>query len=69
MIRTLVQHGNSAALIIAKPILELLGINLETPAKITIDGMSLLISPLPNTNHKARFEAAMQHINNKHRTL
>ncbi len=31
MIKTLVQHGNSAALIIDKPILELLGVNLETP--------------------------------------
>ncbi|NLG86345.1 MAG: AbrB/MazE/SpoVT family DNA-binding domain-containing protein [Firmicutes bacterium] len=66
MIKTLVQHGNSAALIIDKPILELLGVNLETPLKITTDGKSLVISLLPSTNYEAGFEAAMQHINNKH---
>lgn len=66
MIKTLVQHGNSAALIIDKPILELLGVTLETPLKITTDGTSLVISPLPNSDHEAGFEAAMQRINNKH---
>ena len=47
MIKTLVQHGNSAALIIDKPILELLGVTLESPLKITTDGKSLVISRYP----------------------
>ncbi len=44
MIKTLVKHGNSWALIIDKPILELLNITPDTPLEIsTRDGKSLHI--------------------------
>ena len=38
MTKTLVQHGNSAALILDKPILELLNVSMDTPLEITTDG-------------------------------
>ncbi len=41
MIKTLTTHGNSAALIIDKPILELLDISSSTPLKLVTDGKSL----------------------------
>jgi antitoxin MazE len=45
MIKTLTRHGNSLALVIDKPILELLQINAETLLEIATDGKSLVISP------------------------
>lgn len=45
MIKKLTRHGNSLALVIDKPILELLNISQETPLEITTDGRALIISP------------------------
>ena len=48
MIKTLVKHGNSWALIIDKPVLELLNITPDTPLEIsTRDGKSLQIEAAP----------------------
>ena len=46
MIKTLTTHGNSAALIIDKAILEVLRIEMDTPLEIATDGRSLVISPV-----------------------
>jgi|SaaInlStandDraft_7_1057024.scaffolds.fasta_scaffold732662_1 antitoxin MazE len=46
MIKKLSKYGNSKALVIDKPILELLDINENTQLKITIDGKSLVITPV-----------------------
>lgn len=46
MIKTLTKHGNSLALIIDKPILELLEMDAETPISITTDGKALILSPV-----------------------
>jgi antitoxin MazE len=46
MVKTLSAVGNSLALIIERPILDLLGIDKETPLQIKTDGASLIITPL-----------------------
>ena len=70
MIKKLVAHGNSAALIIDKPILELLNVNMETPLEITTDGTNLIISPVDSSKREKEFNTAVQKINKKHeRTL
>lgn len=46
MIKTLTKHGNSYALVIDKPIMELLKINPDTPLEITTDGQALKIAPV-----------------------
>ena len=46
MIKKLVTHGNSAALIIDKPILQLLNVDTDSSFEITTDGRSLIISPV-----------------------
>ena len=38
MIKTLTKHGNSLALVIEKPILELLGVDADTQFDISTDG-------------------------------
>ena len=53
MVKTLTKHGNSLALVIDKPILELLNIDADTPLSITTDGKSLIIAPAdPKTAKK-----------------
>lgn len=46
MLKALAQHGNSMALVIEKPILELIGAQPETIFDITTDGNSLILTPV-----------------------
>ncbi len=52
MIKTLTKHGNSWALVIDKPILDLLNIAPETPLEILTDGQTLIVSPARSANGK-----------------
>lgn len=66
MIKTLIPHGNSATLIIDKPILGLLGITLSTPLKIITDGKSLIISTIEDRDREEQFQTALNKINLNH---
>jgi len=66
MIKTLTTHGNSSALIIDKPIMELLNIDNSTPLKIVTDGKSLIISPVTDQDREKYFQAALQKVNVNH---
>jgi antitoxin component of MazEF toxin-antitoxin module len=49
----LVRHGNSFALILDKPVLELLNVDPTRPVAIsTTDGKSLLVAPLSGAQKK-----------------
>ncbi len=45
MVKKLIQHGNSLALVIDKPILELLKLSGDTEFEVTTDGTNLILSP------------------------
>ena len=49
MIKKLSKHGNSLAILIDKPILELLNINEHTQIHIKTDGTNIIIEPIRNT--------------------
>ena len=66
MIKKLVSHGNSAALIIDRPILDLLKVDMNTPLEITTDGKNLIISPVENTVREKKFKAALEKVNRIH---
>lgn len=66
MIKKLVSHGNSAALIIDKPIMELLKVDMDTPLEVSTDGRNLIISPVENEKREKRFSAALEKINKTH---
>jgi len=66
MIKNLTKHGNSWALVIDKPILELLKIDPEQPLEITTDGRTLVVAPGPQTTHKQKVRAARAKVNQKH---
>lgn len=63
MIKTLTKHGNSLALVIEKPILELLGADADTPFDITTDGQVLVLSPVKSEKQKDSFQAALDKVN------
>lgn len=66
MVKTLVSHGNSAALIIDKPILDILKVDMSTPLEITTDGESLIISPVREGSREKRFKEALEKVNKRH---
>ena len=60
MIKKLTKHGNSLALVIDRPILELLKIDPETPLDIRTDGKQLIVSPAKPSARRKSFEAAQE---------
>ncbi len=45
MQKMLIKHGNSLALVIDKPILEMLQIDATTPLQLTTNGDQILVTP------------------------
>jgi antitoxin component of MazEF toxin-antitoxin module len=58
MVKKLTKHGNSLALVIDRPILDLLHIDPDTPLEVTTDGKRLMVAPAGNSARRKRFEAA-----------
>jgi len=70
MIKKLTKHGNSLALIIDRPVLDLLNIDLNTMLKVTTDGESLNIKPVKNMDRIAMLSDFLDETNKKYgRTL
>jgi antitoxin MazE len=66
MIKNLVKHGNSWALVIDRPILDLLKISPEAPLEITTDGRSVIIAPAGSSEPTGRVRAARKKVNAKY---
>jgi len=62
MTKRLIQIGNSLALVIDKPILELLHIGPKTELELNTDGDKLLISPVRNESKVAAASDVRQSI-------
>ena len=60
MIKKLTRHGNSLALVIDRPILELLNIDPETPLDVSTDGKRLIVAPAKPSARRKKFEAAQE---------
>lgn len=66
MVKYLTQHGNSAALVIDKPIMELLHIDMKTPLEISTDGKNLVISPVADAGREKRFRNSLARVSAKY---
>ncbi len=66
MIKNLTKHGNSLALVIDRPILDLLKIGIDTALDISTDGQVLVITPIRDAAHRARFEKALKSVNRRY---
>jgi antitoxin component of MazEF toxin-antitoxin module len=70
MIKKLIKHGNSLALVIEKPVLDLLGAGPETSFDITTDGHALVLVPIKDAKRQKSFKSALGKVNVKYsRTL
>ncbi|TVQ78453.1 MAG: AbrB/MazE/SpoVT family DNA-binding domain-containing protein [Bradymonadales bacterium] len=68
MVKKLVKHGNSLALILDRPVLDLLHINEETSLDIsTVDGKSLQITPISEAERQKQFSKALKKVNKKYK--
>lgn len=67
MLKTLTRHGNSAALVIERPILELLNADLETVFDITTDGIALILTPVKDKSRPAATRASIERIGKRYR--
>ncbi len=65
MIKTLTKHGNSYALVIEKPILELLRVSPETPFEIVTDGQCLVLVPVRDTAEEKKFQNALDMVHKR----
>ena len=65
MIKTLTKHGNSYALVIEKPILELLRVSPETSFEIVTDGQCLVLTPVRDSEDEKRFQDALDMVHKR----
>ncbi len=65
MLKTLTKHGNSLALVIDKPILELLHASAETPFEIITDGRSLVLTPVREEAEEKKFNDAIEMVHKR----
>jgi len=65
-IKRLTKHGNSLAIIIDKPILQMLNIEEDTELKIDTDGKRIVIAPVTEEERKQRFRHSLAKVNQKH---
>ncbi len=66
MIKNFVKHGNSWAVVIDRPILDLLNIDPESQIELTTDGTSIQLAPISGSDTKAKVRAARAKVNAKH---
>jgi len=65
MVKKLTKHGNSYALVIDKPIMELIQAEPDTPFEILTDGRSLLLTPVRDAREEKKFEQALEMIHKR----
>jgi antitoxin component of MazEF toxin-antitoxin module len=65
MTKKLIQHGNSVALVLDKPILDLLNVNINTPLEISTDGQNIILSPQSIPNNEQNIMDSLEKINRK----
>jgi antitoxin component of MazEF toxin-antitoxin module len=66
MFKRLIQHGNSAALVIDKPIMELLNVSMNTPFELTTDGRNLILSPQAENTQEGDLSGSLKRINSRY---
>jgi antitoxin component of MazEF toxin-antitoxin module len=66
MVKRLVKHGNSLALVIDRPLLDLLHIDAETFLDVQVDGKSLVVTPVQADDRKKKFLEALENGNRRY---
>jgi antitoxin component of MazEF toxin-antitoxin module len=61
--KKLTKHGNSLALVIEKPILDLLKMDADTPLEISTDGDVLLVRPQRSRRDNKKLKEGLEWVN------
>jgi antitoxin component of MazEF toxin-antitoxin module len=69
MAKKLVQYGDSVALVIDRPIMEMLKLTDETAFELSTDGKNLILSPQSAGGQDGGIECSLEKINRKHGTV
>lgn len=62
MTKKLARHGNSRALVIEKPILDLLGIEDDTVLEMSTDGKRLIFMPVDTETRREKIRKITRHM-------
>ena len=63
MVKNLIKHGNSYALVIDKPIMELLHVTPDTALELTTNGDKLIVSPVRSDGKQTKLKKILGEIN------
>jgi antitoxin component of MazEF toxin-antitoxin module len=66
MIKNLIKHGNSHALVIDRAVMDLLRIEADTPLEVTTDGENLLIRPVRDKKAQKRIDDSLSKFDRKY---
>lgn len=66
MTKLLTKHGNSYALIIERPIMDLLNFSPDTPLEIKTDGEALIVKPAQRSARDQRIDEAPEKVNEQY---
>ena len=69
MVKRLIQHENSVALVIDEPIMEILNITNETMFELSTDGRNLILSPQVEHTQEKDILNSLEKINKKYETV
>jgi antitoxin component of MazEF toxin-antitoxin module len=65
VVKNLIKHGNSYAMIIDKPILDLLRASPDTPFEVISDGRSLVLTPVRDPEADAALDEAIVRVHER----
>lgn len=65
MIKNLTKQGDSYALVIDKPLLELLRITPDTPLEVTSDGQCLILTPVRDSPEEEKFQQSLEKVHSR----
>jgi antitoxin component of MazEF toxin-antitoxin module len=66
MVKRLIKHGNSYALVIDKPIMELLRATPDTPLELTTNGEMLMVAPVRDAKRQRRLRQSLKKMNRRY---
>lgn len=69
MIKKLTRLGNSSALVIDRPLMQLMEIDNDTELKVTVEGRRLTIEPVDKKERAKRFRDIVQKTGRKNAEL
>lgn len=69
MIKPICKHGNSLAVILDKPLLEIIGAREKSKLHVRISGRSIILTPSEGAISKDQFQTSAKKISGKYSNL